>query len=252
MRKLKSRDSEKLAYCVLCYASIHGKIDLCNSLNEILFTRILEKVKISNFTDIDIKDAVDDLEGLYLLETSAKQLYKIAHETISEALLISFGQLDPEIVVKCCNKRTLCELIRTQKYECKPEEVVLKIPPRHYEDLAERLLGGENVNDAKQDVENVKTDVLFHPACFDPEFVSVLLNRKMSDRLSNIFSEIWKVIFIRCDGQHDVLMNEMFKRFGPHPFGLTQTEPAEPSQESLASTNSNRKLSMRNRRRLHQ
>ncbi|XP_048749730.2 uncharacterized protein LOC125661677 isoform X2 [Ostrea edulis] len=233
MRKSKSKDCEKLAYCVLCYVLIHGSIDVKRV--EELFKTICEKVKISYTSEIDIKDAIEDLIGLYLSEPT-KQEYKFSHETISEAVLVSFGQLAPDIVIKRCSLRKVNELIRTQNYESKPEEVVLKIHERYYEDLAQKLLRGDDGDEVAQ----VAMNVLLHPACSDSDFVSVLCNREMSVRLSSVFSFVWANIPVwsMCVFYYDtrdVLKKKMLEHFGPHHSILTQSQ-SEDSPKNICTS----------------
>ncbi|XP_048749692.2 uncharacterized protein LOC125661662 isoform X2 [Ostrea edulis] len=221
MRKSKLLP-EKMKYCVLTYVFLLGNIDTKN-LREDVFKDVFEKVRISeDINDADISDAIEDLVGVYLsAETTKTEVYKFSHETVLESVLISFGKLAPEIVIKQCRKWQLDELIRTQNYEPKPGEVVLKIARRYYGDLAQKLLHEDpayNLLQAGEGVMMVAMDILRHPLSDDVEFVSVLLGSDASEKMSEILSEIWKMLRYsdKENDRQDILLCELLDRYGPH------------------------------------
>jgi hypothetical protein len=238
MRKSKLL-SEKMKYCVLTYVFLLGHIDTKNLLENVL-KDVFEKLRISeDINDADISDAIEDLVGVYLSETPEVEVYKFSHETVLESVLISFGKLAPEIVIKQCRKWQLDELIRTQNYEARPGEVVLKIPRKYYGDLAQKLLHGEdpirekvaegvemlrgedpiqNLQKAGVIVRQVAMDILRHPLSDDREFVSVLLGCDTSERMSLILSELWKTMrYTNIENEKQIiLLCELLDRYGPH------------------------------------
>ncbi|XP_062582726.1 uncharacterized protein LOC134244475 [Saccostrea cucullata] len=179
--------SDKVKYSVLCYTFINGSVET-NIVSETLLKTISGKLHIFNITEVDLKDAINDLNGIFLSKSSTEHFYKFSHETILEAVMVSFGQLAPDIVINHCSRRKLHELIRTENYEPKPCEVILKIPRRHYEDLAQRLLRGDDGDGKEIDIiPFVAIDILLHSGCQDPEFVSILCNWEMTERLFSLF-----------------------------------------------------------------
>ncbi|XP_062593500.1 uncharacterized protein LOC134254978 [Saccostrea cucullata] len=216
MRRSKSGNMiEKVKYCILCYVFIHGNIEP-NSVSEALFKTIYEKLRINNILDIEIKDAINDLNGLFLSKLTTKHPYEFSHETILETVLVSFGQLAPEIVIKRCSREKLHELIRSQNYDTKPCEVVLKIPKANYEDLTQRLLRDDDGDgEAIQDTFQVAVDIVRHPACEDPGFVSFFCNRGVSDRLYTVYRILCRRIVVTSLG-HEIVFRELLGRFGPH------------------------------------
>ncbi|XP_062619977.1 uncharacterized protein LOC134281557 [Saccostrea cucullata] len=216
MRRSKcGKRLEKVKYCVLCYVFINGMIDTIN-ISETMLKNICKKLMIVDTFLIDIKDALNDLNGLFLSHVTNHR-YAFSHESILETVMVSFGQIAPEIVIKHCSRRKLRELIRTQNYKPRLGEVVLKISRHYYEELAQRLLRGDNGD--SEEVKNISLvafNIIQYPGCNDSEFVSVFCNRKMSDRLSLLFHCVFEDVILYSFFKNTVLLQELLERYGPH------------------------------------
>ncbi|XP_062589885.1 uncharacterized protein LOC134251480 [Saccostrea cucullata] len=225
MRRAKGGSAfEKVKYCVLCYVFIHGSIEPFG-INGNLFKGISEKMKISDVLDIDIKDAISDLSGFFLAKSEIDGLYKFCHETVLETILVSFGQLAPDVVIKHCSTENMHELICTENYKSKPGEVVLKIPKQYFKDLRQRILN--DIGDCEPDeFMNVNTLnislIMYYPVLCDPEFVSFFFNCNFPSYEYESLFLILTEPFIR--GKNDVILIELLERFGPQHDTLQKSD----------------------------
>lgn len=112
MRKCKN-----LTYIVLAYVLIKGKMNPQDQDRKLL-TDICTKVDLphNKITPLKISDAVDELTRAYIEKDSSTGEYLFTHATVLDNVLLSFGKVAPEIVLKGCSRRCLYELIRTPKH----------------------------------------------------------------------------------------------------------------------------------------
>ncbi|XP_062572566.1 uncharacterized protein LOC134234504, partial [Saccostrea cucullata] len=210
---------EQVDYCILSYVLVNGSIHSDN-IDKNLFQTISSKLMLSNVTDINIADAIEDLSGSLLNKVGESTVFKFAHETILETVLVSFGKLAPDIVIKKCHQRKIQELIRTQNCEVKENEIVLRIPRKNYEDLANRMVRGDDGDGVDSGTHETAMHIIYHTSSCDTEFVAILLSREPDERFLSILSQIFANL--PCASVHSkkepaaVLLYEMLKRFGPH------------------------------------
>ncbi|XP_062597969.1 uncharacterized protein LOC134259398 [Saccostrea cucullata] len=176
---------EKVKYCVLCYVSINGSIEP-NRISKKLLNSICERLRIFQIHDIELKDAITDLDGLFLRKITpiSENLYEFSHESVLEGVIVSFGQLAPDIVIRNCSRRQLHKLIHTQKYQSKPGEVVLKVQKINYWDLAQRLIGSDDNDFLTMIFPWIVYEVSLHPGFDDPDFLSVFLSSELKDKIT--------------------------------------------------------------------
>lgn len=204
----------RVSYCVLAYVLLNDNINPYH-VDNVIFESVYSNFRISKPTDIDIKDAITGLKGLFLSETVQKETYTFSHETVREAVLLSFGQVAPEAMMKFCSKNIIHELIRTQAYVSRKHEIVLKIPKRCYGDMARRLLEYEGTEDVALESAFVADHVVSHPGSDDQEFVPYLFNSKTEERKWILDHLLYKLQTNDYRG-HQALLNQMLETYGPH------------------------------------
>ncbi|XP_061190735.1 uncharacterized protein LOC133198742 [Saccostrea echinata] len=211
---------EKIRYTVLSYIFVHGSICIVD-FDVALYETVCSKVRLEGITKIEIQDAIHSMDGSFLSKSS-KGKYVFSHDTIFETVLVSFGQLAPDVVIKMCSRQKLQELIRTENCEMKQHEVVLKITKENFSDLCQRMLHGDDGDDITSKPLLAARDIAWHPASTDPNFVSHLLHLDASERLIDVLSELLKVLPF-CPQKEPTLLFMLLEDFGPHITNLEES-----------------------------
>ncbi|XP_062568516.1 uncharacterized protein LOC134230702 [Saccostrea cucullata] len=238
---------ENVAYCVLSYICIIGEICIKNIPDD-LFRSICKNLRIFDVAKVHIRDSIESLNIFYISETTVQQVYTFSHETVLEAVMVSFGQLDPKLVIQKCRRKNLFELIRSEDYDLKPCEVVLQIPKDYYEDLAQRMLLGDDGDGVEQEPWRVAMYILWHPLSDDPTFISTLLDREMEGRIKSIFNES----IGESSNLYNCLLSKKSKSHGTYftlnerPFSATDIKlQNNVSKRALKRLNSDTKVNMK-------
>lgn len=205
------RKGKRVTYIVLAYVLINGKINPY-ALEEKLLTDICTKLRHPQGSEskVDILDAVDELTKPYLEKDSSTGEYVLSHTAVLDNVLLSFGRVAPEIVLRRCSRRCLYELIRTPKTVHNNME--LAIPSNCFQLLAERLL---QVHSSKKgsikNYINIAIDIVWHPATHDAEFVDVLLRLKQLRENNNLLRALW---YVFPGSTTSVMLDKMLAMYG--------------------------------------
>ncbi|XP_062582697.1 uncharacterized protein LOC134244451 [Saccostrea cucullata] len=224
IEEMRKGDLEKkLEYCVLSYVFIYSSIHMLNYDMKAMQS-ICQKVRLDNIREIDVEDAVVRLtKSKQSLKRVAENenVYTFTHQTLLETVMVSFGRLAPEIVIKACSRKNLYELIRTQNCKQSIGEVILTIPGKLYTNLVERFL--DDIKDINhEDFADSLFYFIFHPVLYDPDFVKVLLHmhktEKYHHKASVVLENTWEnFISSMLPGMYNpVLLMEMLEEYGPH------------------------------------
>ncbi|XP_062598573.1 uncharacterized protein LOC134260003 [Saccostrea cucullata] len=213
---------EKIRYTVLSYIFVHGSICLQN-FDIALYETVCVKVRLQNIREIEIQDAIHSMDGSFLSESSIKGKYMFSHDTILETILVSYGQLAPDVVIKICSRQKLQELLRTENCEMKQHEVALKIKKANFSDLCQIMLYGDDADDIISDPFLAARNIAWHPASTDPNFVTHLLHFDASERLIDVISNLVKVLPF-CPQKEPTLLFMLLEDFGPHITNLEESK----------------------------
>lgn len=203
--------TKQLTYIVLAYVLINGKIipyDLDKKLLSVIRTKLRHPQE--NVSEVDILDAVHELTKPYLEKVSSTGEYVFSHTAVLDNVLLSFGQVAPEIVLKRCSRRCLYELIRTSKTV--NNDMELPIPSNCFHLLAERLF--QVYSSKKGSIENdlnIAIGIVWHPATNDAEFVDVMLRLKQLRDNTNLLGKLWYVI---PGSNASVMLDKMLEMYG--------------------------------------
>lgn len=205
------RKTKRLTYIVLAYVLINGKIipsDLDKKLLSVIRTKLRHPQK--NVSEVDISDAVDELTKPYLEKVSGTGEYVFSHTAVLDNVLLSFGKVAPEIVLRRCSRRCLYELIRTSKTV--NNDMELAIPSDCFHLLAERLLQVHSSKNRSIENElNIAIDIVWHPATNDAEFVDVILRLKQLKENTNLLGKLW---YVFPGSTASVMLDKMLEMYG--------------------------------------
>ncbi|XP_061169187.1 uncharacterized protein LOC133178514 [Saccostrea echinata] len=205
---------EKLAYCVLVYVLFKKQINL-QSIPEKELVCILNLIGISSehIVENDMRNALMIfLHGTFLSSTTEGDIFELSHDVIGDVVLVSFGKLRPDILIKYCSRETFLEYIGP--FESCENESVLTITKTHYQYLVNRMFRRDDCDCDEGELLNGALDILWHPACENEKFVAYLLDHGVSEHMPAILRKVWKCLE---DGKHEnaMLFRNLLQRFGP-------------------------------------
>ncbi|KAK3104627.1 hypothetical protein FSP39_006525 [Pinctada imbricata] len=137
---------------------------------------------LSEMTVDDMKSLCDDLEVRYpnslLVENALRRLEKsyikkltsevktfsFTHESVLEAVLLSFGKHFPASLLRHADQKVLFNFVRSSQYKRKGREICIVLPEVWNVGLAERVSLAKDLNVAN------------HPSRTDPAFVKAVLD----------------------------------------------------------------------------
>lgn len=229
------RKGKRLTYIVLAYVLINGKINPY-AVDRNLLTDICTKLRHpqGNESNVDILDAIDELTKPYLEKDSSTGEYIFSHTAVLDNVLLSFGKVAPEIVLKRCSRRCLYELIRTPKTV--HNDMELTIPSNCFQLLAERLLQvHSHTKGSIKNYINIAIDIVWHPATQDDEFVDVLLRLKQLRENNNLLRALW---YVFPGSTTSVMLDKLLAMYGfdedmHTPLGLKK-EKSKDKEDTLA------------------
>ncbi|XP_056000822.1 uncharacterized protein LOC125657033 isoform X2 [Ostrea edulis] len=217
IKKLHDIDASrktKISYCVLCFIFENGSLNV-SQFDEQLLAEIAGIIRVADIRPSDVSNVVSDLNGDYLMETSDTDVYNFIHETVREAVCISYGELALQRVIEKCPRKTLNAVARIANYQEKPEEVVLKIPKQNYDVFAKRMLL-DNLEEEK-----IVENIIINHCSSDCDFVKVLLTCAVppSCDMPKILSMLWDRLIT---DRHTALLENMLEIYGPHIAAFSQ------------------------------
>lgn len=217
IKKLHDIDASrktKISYCVLCFIFENGSLNV-SQFDEQLLAEIAGIIRVADIRPSDVSNVVSDLNGDYLMETSDTDVYNFIHETVREAVCISYGELALQRVIEKCPRKTLNAVARIANYQEKPKEVVLKIPKQNYDVFAKRMLL-DNLEEEK-----IVENIIINHCSSDCDFVKVLLTCAVppSCDMPKILSMLWDRLIT---DRHTALLENMLEIYGPHIAAFSQ------------------------------
>ena len=183
LRKSKSVQ-ENWRYAFLSYCAIIGDKVNPRTLRTDLFTSICNSLELKSDVRLELKaiDAVEDLKDEYLKEVG-RDTYEFIHQSFLEASIISYGKVRPDLVIECCSRNILFELIRTHLYQEKKDEFVLKLDKEYFNVLMIRFIA--EINSNQESIPHVLLHPVMKDENFSDEFFTNLQSRITAKTMSS-------------------------------------------------------------------
>ncbi|XP_052089815.1 uncharacterized protein LOC127726498 [Mytilus californianus] len=87
----------------------------------------------------EIIGAADEMTGSYLTYNTETSVFQFQHQTIFESVMLSYYNVDPNLVLTMIDFEMLREVVKLSNYLAKEEEIKMIIPKQFYGNLAKRL-----------------------------------------------------------------------------------------------------------------
>ncbi|VDI57813.1 Hypothetical predicted protein [Mytilus galloprovincialis] len=134
---------DRMSYITLVYIFLNDDIldpedidsERCLEISESCYG-----ISYKKFPICQIRDAANWMIGKYLTLRCNKDTYHFQHQTILESILISYSRIDQNLILSRLSFDFIRELVRLQNYLLKEGEIVMKISPKYYQKLADRII----------------------------------------------------------------------------------------------------------------
>ncbi|KAK3607959.1 hypothetical protein CHS0354_006558 [Potamilus streckersoni] len=150
------REHERLSYGCLVLTMLLGGTLTLESINEYLATNdmknqiklIFDSCARTNVNLAEIQQAAKALSGTYLSLDESDESYTFFHNTVKEAVFLSYGKHYLTETIKLCSLRSLCKLLRVkngyQDLRGTAATLMLDLPPKYFRILIERFIKALN------------------------------------------------------------------------------------------------------------
>ncbi|XP_076100762.1 uncharacterized protein LOC143069843 [Mytilus galloprovincialis] len=137
------KHQDRMSYITLVYIFLNDDILDPEDINSERCLEISEScygISYKKFPTCHIRDAANWMIGKYLTLRCNKDTYHFQHQTILESILISYSRIDQNLILSRLSFDFIRELVRLQNYLLKEGEIVMKISPKYYQKLADRII----------------------------------------------------------------------------------------------------------------